>query len=129
MLSLGQAGSVDYLAPQIYWNIGHPAADYAGLLSWWTKNTPSGLPLYIGHAAYKVGSDPQPAWNDLEELPRQINLNRRNGRPVGSIFFSTRSLLGNPAGLSERMKDFYAGLYLVPEQTGAPGSPPPAPHS
>ena len=40
-------GWVDYCVPQIYWQIGHPAADYKTLIKWWNKNA-SARPLYIG---------------------------------------------------------------------------------
>ena len=31
-------GWIDYNMPQIYWEIGHPAADYSILAKWWNKN-------------------------------------------------------------------------------------------
>ena len=40
-------GWVDYNIPQIYWEIGHPAADYSTLLDWWARNA-AARPLYIG---------------------------------------------------------------------------------
>lgn len=123
-LAWARDGLVDYLAPQLYWNIGFPAADYAHLLDWWTKHVDSKTRIYIGHAAYKVGNNQEPAWNDLEELPRQINLNRRNSRISGSLYFSTKSLLTSPVGLDQRLKDVYSGLKLLPEQAGAKGVPP-----
>ena len=30
---------IDYVAPQIYWNIGHKAADFAELVNWWDQNS------------------------------------------------------------------------------------------
>lgn len=39
-------GWVDYLAPQLYWEVGHAVADYATLLRWWDDNVT--VPLYIG---------------------------------------------------------------------------------
>lgn len=126
-LAWARDGVVDYLAPQLYWNIGFAAADYAHLLGWWTKNVNPKTRIYVGHAAYKVGTDPEPAWNDLEELPRQINLNRQNPRIAGSLYFSTKSLLTSPVGLDQRLKDIYASLILLPEQSGAYGNAPQAP--
>lgn len=126
-LAWARNGLVDYLAPQLYWNIGYSAADYAHLLDWWTKHVDPKTRIYIGHAAYKVGTDREPAWNDLEELPRQINLNRKNRRISGSLYFSAKSLLTSPIGLDQRLKDVYAGLKLLPEQSGSKGLPPEAP--
>ena len=42
-------GWVDYNIPQIYWQIGHPAADYETLVKWWAKNTEN-RPLFIGQS-------------------------------------------------------------------------------
>lgn len=38
---------IDYNIPQIYWEIGHPAADYITLTEWWDKNAHD-IHLYIG---------------------------------------------------------------------------------
>jgi len=45
---------IAYIAPQIYWEVGHKSANYAELLSWW-NNVASGsrTKLYIGLADYK----------------------------------------------------------------------------
>ena len=32
-------GWVDYNIPQIYWEIGHPAADYDTLIRWWARHS------------------------------------------------------------------------------------------
>ena len=40
-------GWVDYNVPQIYWEIGHKAADYDTLIRWWSKYA-SARPLVIG---------------------------------------------------------------------------------
>lgn len=123
-LAWAKEGLVDYLAPQLYWNIGYSPADYAHLLNWWTQHVDRKTRLYIGHAAYKVATDPEPAWNDLEEIPRQINLNRRNPRISGSIFFNTSSLLTSSVGLDRRLGDLYAGVKIAPPKRNLPTAPP-----
>ena len=92
-------GLLDYIAPQIYWNIGYKAADYSKLISWWSK-TVSGtdVDLYIGQAAYRCGSpDPASPWYGVSELEKQLQLNARTPEVNGSIFFSSKSLSDNPA--------------------------------
>ena len=71
-------GWIDYIAPQIYWQIGHPAADYAELVRWWSEVvTGTNVQLYIGQAAYKVGAAGQDAaWQDPAELTDHLTLNR-----------------------------------------------------
>ena len=49
---------IDYIMPQLYWNIGYAPADYALLLQWWSQHV-GDTHLYIGHGAYKVGNNPE----------------------------------------------------------------------
>jgi uncharacterized lipoprotein YddW (UPF0748 family) len=94
-------GWVDYIAPQVYWEIGHPAADYAVLVPWWADAVAgTRVELYIGQAAYKVGS--APAWDD-GELADHLALNREHAEVRGDVFFSARSLSTNAAAAMERV--------------------------
>ena len=55
-------GWIDYIVPQVYWNIGFAAADYAKLVPWWAEAVRgTGVDLYIGEALYKAGDPAQPA--------------------------------------------------------------------
>ncbi len=106
-------GWIDYLIPQLYWNIGFPPADHAVLLGWWgTRNFERNL--YIGHAAYKVQNNPEPAWSDPNEIPKQIRLNRRNAVAKGSAYFSSKSLLENRLGVKDSLAAYYRTIALLP---------------
>lgn len=94
-----KAGTVDYIAPQLYWNIGYDIADYGKLVLWW-KNAVAGtnVDLYIGHAAYRTGnSDPASPWNGTAEISRQLLLNTQHPEIKGSIFYNYKALAGNAA--------------------------------
>ncbi|WP_329904328.1 glycoside hydrolase family 10 protein [Porphyromonas pogonae] len=41
-------GWIDYVLPQLYWNIGNKAADYQELSQWWSKSMTSKSHLYFG---------------------------------------------------------------------------------
>ncbi|AOT72092.1 family 10 glycosylhydrolase [Geosporobacter ferrireducens] len=101
-------GWLDYIAPQIYWNIGFAVADYSKLLSWWSDTVHgTGVDLYIGQAAYRAGnSDPQSPWHGVSEIKKQLELNLKNSEVKGSIFFSYNSFDKNPA-LSKEIQGFY----------------------
>lgn len=90
---------IDYIAPQIYWNIGYSVADYQKLLKWWC-NAVSGknVDLYIGQAAYKAG-DPSPSspWYGTAEIERQMKLNEQYKEVKGSLFFNYNVMAKNPA--------------------------------
>lgn len=115
-LAWADQGTVDYLLPQLYWSLDFPAAGHRTLAHWWARNTPANVNLYVGHAAYKVGNNADTVWYDTEELPRQIALNRTTPALEGSIYFSARSLLGNRAGLPQRIGREYQDVVLLPER-------------
>lgn len=105
---------IDYVAPQIYWNIGFPPADYETLVDWWRDHRYN-KQLYIGHAVYKVANNKEAAWSDPEELPRQIELNRTSEGVDGSIFFSSKRILSNPLGVKDTIQRYYyAAPALIP---------------
>ncbi|MBV6438976.1 MAG: hypothetical protein EPGJADBJ_00605 [Saprospiraceae bacterium] len=121
-------GWIDYVAPQIYWSVGYPPSDYQKLLNWWSRHT-YGKHLYIGQAAYKVGSSPNDAnWNLPEEISKQVTLNRANANVQGSIFFSARSLMRNALGVQDTFINvLYPSPALVPAMAGLLKSPPATP--
>lgn len=103
-----QEGLIDYIAPQLYWNIGYHVADYSKLLAWWENTVHgTGVDLYIGQAAYRSGNgDPSSPWYGVAEIERQLWLNARSPETKGSIFFSCKSLIDNPP-LSAVIKGIY----------------------
>lgn len=100
-------GWVDYIAPQVYWQIGHPAADYAALIPWWSKTVSgTGVDLYIGQAAYRVGNE---GWTDPGELSAHLTLNSEHRGVKGDIYFSAKSLTTNAAEAMARLvREHYA---------------------
>jgi uncharacterized lipoprotein YddW (UPF0748 family) len=94
-------GWIDYVAPQLYWEIGHKAADFEILVDWWSKNT-FGKNCYIGLGIYKAGSNA--AWKQSTQLPRQIEKIRSTPNIQGMAFFSSRSLEKNLMGWSDSLR-------------------------
>ncbi|WP_030381841.1 MULTISPECIES: glycoside hydrolase family 10 protein [unclassified Streptomyces] len=103
-------GWIDYLCPQVYWNIGFPAADYAELVPWWSavaKGT--GVELYIGEALYKAGDPAQPeAWQDPAELSRHLTFAAEYPQVTGHVFFSAKEVGADPIGaMTAVVEDHY----------------------
>ncbi|MFF8944012.1 glycoside hydrolase family 10 protein [Streptomyces sp. NPDC014864] len=98
-------GWIDYVVPQLYWNIGLPAADYAELVSWWAGVARgSRTELYVGEALYKVGDPAQgAAWQDPAELSRHLTLARGHAEVRGHVFFAAREVAADPAGAMTRV--------------------------
>ncbi|MFF2851382.1 glycoside hydrolase family 10 protein [Streptomyces sp. NPDC058001] len=98
-------GWIDYICPQLYWNIGFDAVDYAKLLPWWAKVADgTGVGLYVGEALYKAGDPAQPApWQDPAELSRHLTLAARHPEVRGHVYFSGKEVLTDPSGAMARV--------------------------
>jgi len=97
-------GWIDYVAPQIYFEFGHPRAAYETLLDWWSKHS-YGKHCYIGLGIYKAGTNT--AWKDKSQLPRQIEALRNTANVQGMIFFSSKSFNNNPNGWTDSLRLSY----------------------
>ncbi|MDI3420296.1 family 10 glycosylhydrolase [Streptomyces sp. B-S-A12] len=98
-------GWIDYVVPQLYWNIGFQAADYARLLPWWADVVRgTGVRLCPGEALYKAGDPAQPApWQDPAELSRHLTLASGFPEARGHAFFSAKEVVLDPFGAMARV--------------------------
>lgn len=104
---------IDYVAPQLYWEIGFKAADYAVLLDWWSKHT-YGKQCYIGLGIYRAGSNG--AWRDKTQIPRQIEMLRNTPNVQGMIFYSSKSFVNNPNGWCDSLRlNYFKDPASIPE--------------
>ncbi|MEO7562160.1 MAG: family 10 glycosylhydrolase [Ferruginibacter sp.] len=118
---------IDYAAPQLYWEIGHPLCDYETLLKWWGDNS-FGKQIYIGHALYRTVGKTTSPWHNPNEFPNQIKSLRQNNNIQGSIYFSSSSFINNPNGINDTLQNnYYKYPALIPAMnwidTTAPKKP------
>jgi uncharacterized lipoprotein YddW (UPF0748 family) len=107
-----EKGWVDYIAPQIYWEHGHPLANYDTIIDWWDQNS-YGKNLYIGHGIYKAGTNT--AWRDKNELPYQIKRVRGLKNTSGSAYYSSTSFKNNMNNWNDSLQqNYYQKPALVP---------------
>ena len=102
-------GWIDYVVPQLYWEIGREGVDYATRARWWADNS-HGCRLYIGIAPYRLLNQPTAkqktsAWATGNEIMRQLRFNNTIPEIQGECFYSTRPLLKNPRHLCDSLKD------------------------
>ncbi|MET9503037.1 family 10 glycosylhydrolase [Streptomyces sp. NPDC006622] len=110
-------GWIDYVVPQLYWNIGLSAADYAVLVPWWAEVARgSRTKLYLGEALYKAGDPAQPAaWQDPAELSRHLTLAARHPEARGHVYFAARDLRTDRIGAMARVvADHYGQPVTAP---------------
>lgn len=100
-----RGGWIDYVVPQLYWNIGFADADYAKLVDWWASVAEdTRTHLYLGEALYKAGAAGQPsAWQDPVELSRHLTLAARYPQVRGHVFFAAKDVAADPAGAMSRV--------------------------
>ncbi|WND22161.1 glycoside hydrolase family 10 protein [Streptomyces violaceus] len=96
---------IDYIVPQLYWNIGFAAADYAKLVPWWAEVARgTSTQLYVGEALYKAGDPAQPAaWQNPAELSRHLALAENYAQVRGHVFFAAKDVATDRIGAMARV--------------------------
>ncbi|OPG13185.1 family 10 glycosylhydrolase [Microbispora sp. GKU 823] len=123
-------GWVDYVAPQIYWNIGYGPAAYEVLTAWWSDVVRgTGVGLVVGQAAYRVGASGQDAaWQDPAELSDHLYDNRKHPEVTGDVYFSAKDVRADRIGGFSALVAAHYSRPALPPARGT-GNPPPAPSS
>lgn len=120
-------GWIDYVVPQLYWEIGSSCCDYNTLLEWWSRYT-YGKHFYVGHAPYRNPEGRSTAWRNPNQLPNQIKAMRRNPNASGSVYFSSKSFNSNPGGWNDSLRNnYYRYPALIPPMRWIDSVPPLAP--
>ena len=89
---------IDYNIPQIYWEIGHPAADYITLARCWDKHAHN-VHLYIGQdvaRSMKAG-----------DLTRKMEIEHSLPHVKGHCFWPANEILWNNNGIADSLQQNY----------------------
>lgn len=100
-----QKNWVDYVTPQIYFEISHSKVAFEKILAWWSRNS-YGKHIYVGMGIYKA-DEKNTAWKNANELPNQIKILRKYPNVQGSIYFSSRTFNRNPNGWNDSLRNNY----------------------
>lgn len=107
-------GWVDYNIPQIYWQIGHPAADYEILVKWWAKNTEN-RPLFIGQSVMNTIQNADPKNPSMNQLPRKMALERAYQTIGGSCQWPASAVVENAGKYRDALvQEYHKYPALVP---------------
>jgi uncharacterized lipoprotein YddW (UPF0748 family) len=111
---------IDYIVPQVYWNIGFAVADYAKLVPWWSDIVAgTDVNLYVGHANHKVAAPAQgPPWQDPAEMSRQLTFNRDHPQVRGDVYFSAAQVRANRLSHMTIVHDDHYRQPAVPPTAG-----------
>jgi len=94
---------IDYIIPQIYWNIGYADADFKTLAEWWNSVAEgSDVKLYIGQATYRVSetTNSQSVWygeSGINEIKRQVELLSSLSNVSGYAMYRLKCITPMPA--------------------------------
>ena len=97
-----EKGWIDYNIPQIYWEIGHKAADYETLIKWWNANNFK-APLYIGQdvaRTMKAADLDRPSRN---QLTRKMELQRSLPHVHGNCWWPGYEVWNDNGGIIDSL--------------------------
>jgi uncharacterized lipoprotein YddW (UPF0748 family) len=122
------SGTLDYLAPQLYWPIDQPPQSFPVLLKWWAENNPHRKMIVAGVNTAAVGTRGKENGWSAYEIERQIQLTRKQPGVSGHIHWNMSALMKNKGGVDNAlMRGEYGQLATVPAlRTTRTISPPPA---
>ncbi|MGN0037368.1 MAG: glycoside hydrolase family 10 protein [Bacteroidaceae bacterium] len=99
-------GWVDYTIPQVYWEIGHPAADYATLVAWWARNA-ANRPLFIGQDVKRTVEKPDVQDSTIHQMRRKMELQRSYPTIQGSCQWPGVEVVANTGHYADALATRY----------------------
>lgn len=99
-------GWLDYCVPQIYWQLGHPTADYTTLIRWWDKYAGK-RPLYIGEDIERTANYASPSLPGSHQLPDKMALHRTAHHVQGTVLWYAAALANNTGNYATALRKLY----------------------
>lgn len=110
-------GWIDYLAPQLYWNLDTPAAPSRKLAQWWNDNS-NGVDIYIGQDVKRTMDVADPKNNDKNELDTKVKLSRKLPNVKGNVWWHGYWVTDNYKGASDSLSLKYQSTLALPPVYG-----------
>lgn len=99
-------GWVDYSVPQLYWQIGHPTADYATLIRWWNRHA-SHRPLYIGESVERSVSTPDLTNPQKNQQTAKFELHKQMQNVKGTVLWYAKAVTDNMGNYGTMLREHY----------------------
>lgn len=99
-------GWVDYCVPQLYWEIGHRAADYKTLIQWWDKFA-SNRPLYIGEDIERTVKAADLQNPTINQMPAKRLLHQQAHHVNGTVLWYAEVAANNLGNYGETLRTNY----------------------
>ncbi|MCQ2128701.1 MAG: family 10 glycosylhydrolase [Bacteroidaceae bacterium] len=99
-------GWVDYNVPQIYWQIGHPTADYKELITWWNSHAPN-RPLIIGEDVERTVKYADLSNPNMNQQYAKMQLERSLPNVQGSCQWYSRVVVNDLGQYGTNLRNVY----------------------
>ncbi len=99
-------GWMDYNIPQIYWEIGHPAADYETLIYWWADHAKN-RPLFIGQDVMRTVKNADRQNPAIHQQARKMQLQRSLASVGGSCQWPASAVVDNAGNYRDALIQSY----------------------
>ena len=99
-------GWVDYNIPQVYWEIGHPAADSQELVKWWATHADN-RPLFIGQDVMRTVKNADLQNPNIHQQARKMQLQRSYPAIEGSCQWYAAAVVDNPGNYRTTLTRYY----------------------
>lgn len=107
-------GWVDYMVPQVYWEIGHTAADYETLAHWWDKHA-NDRHMYIGQSISRSLDNGSHLTTSDNHFGEKIELTRKLPNISGNCFWYGYQIANNEHRVATALSQkFHATPALIP---------------
>ncbi len=126
VLLWAEKGWIDYLVPQLYWELEHEKASYLVLVDWWAKAVDPKCQLYIGQDVERTMTKPDLAPSkEANQLKHKIALTRESEAISGNCWWPGYSLTKNSYGIATALADKWQNTpALVPAYAHLSGTRP-----
>ena len=116
VLLWSEKGWVDYLLPQLYWELEHPKASTAVLADWWNENA-GPRHMYYGQDVNNIMKHKDlPPSKEQSQLRHKIKLSRSLPNVQGNCWWPAYSITANVSGVADSLaNDLQSTIALVPE--------------
>ncbi len=99
-------GWIDYCVPQLYWEIGHRAADYNELIHWWNEHC-SRVPLFIGEDIERTVKNSDPQNPGIHQLSAKMALHEQMKNVKGTVLWYAKAAVDNVGGYGTSLRNLY----------------------
>ena len=92
--------------PQLYWEIGHKAADYKTLIGWWNKYS-ANRPLYIGEDVERTVKNADLDNPNVNQMGAKFRLHKQMPNVKGTVLWYAKAAVDNMGNYGSNLRGNY----------------------